>query len=124
MLDIFRGTTILAIVGIGKTIVQSTGEFEFSVGATGSFAACLIAKIMIEYIPNFYVALLITLVAALLIGYINSLLVINVGIRAWIAHLWYVDGLVWLRQTVHRRRNVLHNVLAGWLYYAGSGICL
>lgn len=85
MLDIFRGTTILAIVGIGKTIVQSTGEFDFSVGATGSFAACLIAKIMIEYIPNFYVALLITLVAALLIGYINSLLVINVGIRAWIA---------------------------------------
>ncbi len=85
LLDILRATTIIAIVGIGKTIVQSSGEFDFSVGAAGSFSACLIAKIMIEYIPNFYVALLITLTLAFVIGYINSILVINVGIRAWIA---------------------------------------
>ena len=84
ILDIFRATTIIAIVGIGMTVVQAVGEFDFSIGATGSFAACLIAKLMIEVIPNFYVALLISLLAALIVGYLNSFLVINIGIRAWI----------------------------------------
>ena len=85
MLDIFRATTIIAVVGIGMTVVQSVGEFDFAIGATGSVGACLIAKIMIEVIPNFWVALVLTLIAGLLVGYINSVLVIDIGIRAWIA---------------------------------------
>lgn len=85
LLDIVRATTIIAIVGIGMTVVQAVGEFDFGIGACGSFAACLIAKIMIEWIPNFWVALLVTMIAALLAGLVNYFLVVVIGIRAWIA---------------------------------------
>ena len=85
LLDIFRATTIIAIVGIGMTVVQAVGEFDFGIGACGSFAACLVAKIMIEWIPNFWVALVITMLASLLVGLVNYFLVVVIGIRAWIA---------------------------------------
>lgn len=85
ILDIMRAMTIIAVVGIGMTIVQAAGEFDFGIGATGSFAACLIAKLMIEVIPNFWVALVITLIASMLVGVVNYILVVMVGMRAWIA---------------------------------------
>lgn len=85
LLDIVRAASIIGIIGIGLTIVQAAGEFDFAVGAQSSLTACIIAKLMVEVIPNFYVALVLSMIVAVLVGLINSSLVINLGITAWVA---------------------------------------
>lgn len=47
--------------------------------------ACAIAKVMVELIPNFYIAFLLTMIAVACIGLFNSYIVINIGMQAFVA---------------------------------------
>ena len=85
ILDIFRAASIIGIMGIGLTIVQSTGDFDFAIGAEATVGACAIAKIMVELIPNFYIAFLLTMIVVACIGLFNSYIVINIGMQAFVA---------------------------------------
>ena len=71
-------------MGIGLTIVQSTGDFDFAIGAEATVGACAIAKIMVELIPNFYIAFLLTMIVVACIGLFNSYIVINIGMQAFV----------------------------------------
>ena len=96
ILDIVRASGIIGLMGIGLTINQASGEFDFSIAGTASFAACLIAKIMVEGIPNFLVAFVITMLAVLCVGMINSFNVLKIGMPSWVATLGlstFLNGL-------------------------------
>lgn len=85
LLDIVRAAAITGICGIGLTIIQAAGEFDFAVGAQSSLTAVIIAKMMVEVIPNFYVCFVLTMLLSVLLGLFNSFLVLNLGVRAWVA---------------------------------------
>ncbi|MCI8879252.1 MAG: ABC transporter permease [Clostridiaceae bacterium] len=85
LLDILRAAAITGICSVGLTIVQASGEFDFAVGAQSSLAAVVIAKLMVESIPNFYICFAVTMVLSVLVGLFHSFLVLNLNIRAWVA---------------------------------------
>ncbi|MFR2690896.1 MAG: ABC transporter permease subunit [Enterocloster bolteae] len=124
ILDIFRAASIIGIMGIGLTIVQSTGDFDFAIGAEATVGACAIAKIMVELIPNFYIAFLLTMIVVACIGLFNSYIVINIGMQAFVATFGVSTLMVGICKISYRRRTILLYQLAFRVFYPGTGICI
>jgi len=87
LLDIVRSASMLGILGIGMTIVQAVGEFDFTIGITASVAMVMMAFIQKEVVNNFEIAVLCTIAVCLVIAVIKIVCVIYIGMHAWIATL-------------------------------------
>ncbi len=68
LLDIVRSASTIGILGVGMTIIQAAGEFDFTIGSTATLAAVMMAFIQKEVINNFWVAVLCTIVVCLLVA--------------------------------------------------------
>ncbi|MDE0169660.1 MAG: ABC transporter permease [bacterium] len=84
---IFGSQSVLVIVALGLTIALVIGDFDLSVGANLGFAGMLSAWLNVDFGWPIWLSVIITLMAGLLIGALNSLLVVGVGVDALVATL-------------------------------------
>ncbi len=87
----------LVLVTIGLLLPLAAGEFDLSIGFVFSFAGIEVAALTTVFGVPTAPAILITLASACLIGLVNGLLVVGVGINALIATLGtgtIVSGLI------------------------------
>jgi ribose transport system permease protein len=78
--------SVLGILAAGQTLVIIAGGFDLSDGANLALASCIGAT-MLSNGDNQWLALIVTLVAATLVGLINGILVGVIKVNAFIATL-------------------------------------
>ncbi|RBW69502.1 ABC transporter permease [Bacillus taeanensis] len=94
--DILRSISIVTLLAIGVTFSLIVGGFDLSVGSTASIATVTSAAALVWYRQELLVVLLIPIVISLLIGLINSFLVIKVKIPdllATLAVMYIINGI-------------------------------
>lgn len=80
------GMVSVGIVSMGMMIVMITGAFDLSVGSTLALTGVVASKLM-EFGVPIVLSVLIALMLGAFIGYINGLLITQVGINPFIATL-------------------------------------
>lgn len=96
LVEIVRAASIIGLMGLGETVVQSAGEMDFAVGAETSFGAVMIAIMMTQLNLNFGVSFILTMILVILIGVLNSIIVVKVGIPSFVATLGmntFINGI-------------------------------
>jgi simple sugar transport system permease protein len=94
LLLIARAVSILCIVAIGVTISVTVDGFDVSVGAVTGLSVLLSTSLMVIWNLEWYLAILITLGAGLLVGLINAFFIIRLRIPDLLATL----GMLYLAQ--------------------------
>jgi ribose transport system permease protein len=97
--QIFLNLSIDTIVAVGMMLLMISGAFDLSVGSTVAFAGCLSAYLMFFMNLPVFPALLITIVAAIIIGLVNGFFIAYQGINPMIqtlAMMGIVRGLALL----------------------------
>ncbi len=92
-INILRQASIMGILAIGLTFVVVAGEIDMSFGANSSLAAVLSLLLLIAKV-NVVLIWLIILCIALLIGYLNSLVVLRLKVPALLGTIgtWLTIG--------------------------------
>ncbi len=87
IISILRAMSSVAIMGFGLTLVVVTGEIDLSVGSMYGLAANMLAVTWIIGGLPIYVAMLLTLVAAAVVGLFNGLFTTYLRIPSFIVTL-------------------------------------
>lgn len=85
--QVLLNLSIQAIVAVGMMLLMIAGSFDLSVGSVVAFCGGLAAYLMYYHNLPFILAIVIALAAALLIGFINGILVAKAGINPLIQTL-------------------------------------
>jgi simple sugar transport system permease protein len=96
LLDILRAVSILTIVALGVTFSVVVSGFDVSVGAVTGLAVILSTALMVIWGVPWYFAILICLAVGVIIGLLNSFLIIRLRIPdllATLGVLYLVQGL-------------------------------
>jgi ribose transport system permease protein len=84
---IFGSQAVLVVVTLGLLVPLAAGEFDLSIGAVLGFAATMTAYLNVEQGWPVLIAIAVVLVAALVIGAANALLVVRVGVPSLVVTL-------------------------------------
>lgn len=92
--DILRSISIVTFVAIGVTFSLIVDGFDLSVGSTMSLTTVVTATLMVWYEQPLWVVILVPLAIGLLVGVINSFLIVHIRIPDLLATLavMYVIG--------------------------------
>jgi ribose transport system permease protein len=85
-INISRQISFLVIIGIGATIVMSVSEFDLSIGAMASLGGVIAAKIIASGGP-LWIAFVVPVLVALIIGFINGWIVTQFRVLSFITTL-------------------------------------
>lgn len=85
LLTMLRQVSMYGIASIGMTFVILLGDIDLSTGSIVTFVNILCAYLMVNKGMGMVPAIIITLVAAVLIGILNAFMVSSIGIPALIA---------------------------------------
>ncbi|MDQ2622124.1 MAG: ABC transporter permease [Actinomycetota bacterium] len=113
---IFGSQAVLLILAMGLIIPLTTGDFDLSVAANLTFAAMLVAIFQVDHGWALLPTIVLALAATTLIGLINGLIVVKVGIDSFIVTLGsgtILQGLVlWISDA--RTITGVSDVLINW----------
>ncbi len=85
-INISRQISFLVIIALGATLVMAVGEFDLSVGAMASMGGVFAAKLAVAGYPMVVVVLL-PMLAAMAVGYINGWIVTRFKVLSFITTL-------------------------------------
>ncbi|HEY5524914.1 MAG TPA: ABC transporter permease, partial [Clostridium sp.] len=80
IVNILRSISIVTIIAIGVTISLAVGGFDLSVGSIASVANATVISMFIWYNQVTCISIIVALMAGVLIGIINSILIVKVKI--------------------------------------------
>ncbi|NLF50145.1 MAG: ABC transporter permease [Leptolinea sp.] len=80
IVQIFRSISIVTVIAIGLTISLTVGGFDLSVGSVATFADSLIISMFVWYTLPTGPAIVISLLVCMLVGAVNSFLIVKVKI--------------------------------------------
>ena len=86
LFNVARNFAFVAIIAIGMTTVIASGGIDLSVGSTVVLSAMVISVLM-EGGNSFWLSALLALGAALLVGFVNGILIAWVGMPAFVVTL-------------------------------------
>ncbi|SDS80615.1 ABC transporter permease [Actinoplanes derwentensis] len=81
------GSSTIGIMAVAVALLMIGGEFDLSAGAMTGFTGLLVGILTTEYGLNIWVAIVVSLVLALLIGAVNGILVMKTGLPSFIVTL-------------------------------------
>ena len=87
VLNILRATCIYLVVGMGSTFAFSCGVFDLSVGSAVTIGGMLSISLQAWFGIPWFLAILLVVCAGILIGIINSTLVLKFNINGMLATL-------------------------------------
>ncbi|MDO4479159.1 MAG: ABC transporter permease [Lachnospiraceae bacterium] len=85
--SILRAASITVVISMGMTFAFSCGVFDLSVGAVATLGAAFSLTFMVWYGMPMWIAIIMTCVACMLVGVLNSILVLKFKIPAILATL-------------------------------------
>lgn len=80
IINILRSISIVTIIAIGITISLSINGFDLSVGSVASLANAVVISMFVWHSQNTFVAIVVALIAALLVGALNSFMIVKMKI--------------------------------------------
>ncbi len=86
LLSIIMSVTVQGTIAIGMVMLLACGEMDLSVGYTMAFTGVIVGLLMKSGVP-IVLAIVIALLAAVLIGYVNGFLVAKIGLNSFITTL-------------------------------------
>lgn len=87
LISVLRQASILGIISVAMTILITSGEFDLSVGSTFALNAIIMAKLIKLLNFNIWIAAIIALIGAVIIGLINGLITVKLKIPSFITTL-------------------------------------
>lgn len=81
----FTQIPFIAIVALGVSFPLMTGNIDISTGKIAGFSGIMMASMAYEHGMNITLALVIGLLCGVAIGFINGILVVHIGLPAFIA---------------------------------------
>jgi Ribose/xylose/arabinose/galactoside ABC-type transport systems, permease components len=85
LLNVCTSASVVAIVGLGMTLVIASGNFDLSVGSTAAFAGCITMSLVPQ--TGVMPAIILGILSGGLIGWVNGLIVTELRVPAFIATL-------------------------------------
>ena len=82
-----RGASTIGIMAVAVALLMIGGEFDLSAGAMTGFTGLIVGVLTTEYGLNIWAAILVSLALALLVGFINGVLVMKTGLPSFIVTL-------------------------------------
>ena len=86
-ITILRSVSITCIIAMGATFAFSAGVFDLSIGSTATLGAAFSLSFMVWYGVPMVVAIVLTILCCMVVGAINSILVLRFKIPAILATL-------------------------------------
>ncbi len=80
IISILRSISIVTIIAIGITVSLAVNGFDLSVGSVASLSNAIVISMFVWFSQNTFIAILAAISAALLVGLLNSLLIVKVRI--------------------------------------------
>ncbi|MDN7242442.1 ABC transporter permease [Planococcus sp. N028] len=96
--DILRSISIVTLLALGVTFTLVVDGFDLSVGSTMSLSTVVTASLMVWYEMPLWLVLLLPLLVGVLVGVVNSLLIVVIGIPDLLATL----GMMYIVAGLHR----------------------
>lgn len=96
IVNILRSISIVTIIAIGITISLSVDGFDLSVGSTVSLSNAVVISMFVWFSQNIFVAILVAVAAALVVGAFNSFMIVKVKIPDMLmtlATMFIVQGI-------------------------------
>ncbi|MFC3883325.1 ABC transporter permease [Bacillus songklensis] len=93
--DILRSISIVTLIAIGVTLSLTINGLDLSVGSTAGLATILSASMLVLHRQELFVAIIVPIAVALLIGLVNAFLVVKVkipDILATLSMMFIVQG--------------------------------
>ena len=87
LMNVLRQCSIISIIAAGSFLIIVTTGIDISVGATVGFVGVLIAKLIVDYGFNIWLAIFLGLIVGVLVGIINAYLVTSWKIPAFVVTL-------------------------------------
>jgi ribose transport system permease protein len=85
--NVLAQISLTAIIAGGVTLVLVVGEFDMSIGYNASLAGILVVGLMHNQGLPTWLAIIVVIVAASFVGFVNGILVTKLGVNALIATL-------------------------------------
>ncbi len=93
IMNLLKQASIMGIAAIGVCFQILMGEIDLSIGAMQAAAGCLMVFLLNSVVGNFFVALIITLLAGSLVGFVSSFIVTKGQISSFITTLGIMSVL-------------------------------
>jgi ribose transport system permease protein len=113
--SIASGEAIPALVAFAILIPLAAGMYDLSVGASTNLAAVLVVVLQVNHHVNAAASVVITLLAALAIGLLNSFLIVRLRIDSFIATLGISVVLAAVQEIVTNDTQPASVTSQGWL---------
>jgi ribose transport system permease protein len=84
---VLSGQAVFLLLSLAVTVPLRAGEFDLSIGAVAVGAATLVAELTVNHHVSTGAAVIVALVAGLAVGVLNAIVVVGIGINAFIATL-------------------------------------
>jgi len=82
-----RGASTIGVMAVAVALLMIGGEFDLSAGAMTGFTGLVVGVLTREYGVNIWVAIVVSLALALLVGATNGILVMKTGLPSFIVTL-------------------------------------
>jgi len=86
-INILNQSSLAALIALGLTFPLVAGEFDLSIGYTGSFCGIVAAWLMVDSGASIPIAFAVALAIGACVGLINGLIVTKIGVNALVATL-------------------------------------
>ncbi|HID52258.1 MAG TPA: ABC transporter permease [Anaerolineae bacterium] len=96
IITILRSISIVTVIAIGLTVSLTVDGFDLSVGSVATFADTLIISMFVWYEMDTIPAIIITLLVTLIVGAVNSFLIVKLKIfdlLATLATMFIFEGV-------------------------------
>ncbi|ARK28945.1 ABC transporter permease [Halalkalibacter krulwichiae] len=96
IINILRSISIVTIIAIGITISLSVNGFDLSVGSVASLSNAIVISMFVWFSQNTTIAIFSAIIAALLVGAFNALMIVKVKIPDMLltlATMFIVQGI-------------------------------
>lgn len=108
--DILRSISIVTLLALGVTFTLVVDGFDLSVGSTMSLSTVVTASLMVWYDMPLWLVLLLPLLVGVLVGMVNSFLIVVVGIPDLLATLSMMYIVAGLHRTYTEGYSIYNNM--------------
>jgi Ribose/xylose/arabinose/galactoside ABC-type transport systems, permease components len=96
MMDILRSVTIITLISLGVTITLVVNGFDMSVGSVSSLAVVVASATMVIHLQGPVMAVIYSLIAGMIVGLLNGLLIVKIKIPhilATLGMMFFIQGV-------------------------------
>jgi ribose transport system permease protein len=106
--------SVTAMLGLAVVLPLAAGVFDLSIGANVQFSAVLVSMLQVKWHYNMWVAIIVTILAATLIGVVNGIIVVLLQVSSFIATLGTATILAAVQTIVTNNLDPLPETSTTW----------